>query len=75
MEITAVIIFAVVGFIIFFFVLKRLLRMAIRMAVVGAVLLALLVGAVAWWWYAPFGGEDVNRNRNANARPARSPRR
>ncbi len=76
MEITAVVIFAVIGFAIFFFVLKRLLRMAIRLAVVGAVLLALVVGAVAWWWYAPFGsGGDVNQNRNANARPARSPRR
>ena len=76
MEITAVVIFAVIGFAVFFFVLKRLLRMAVRLAVVGAVLLALLVGAVAWWWYAPFGsGGDANQSRNANARPARSPRR
>ena len=75
MEITAVVIIAVIGFAVFFFVLKRLLRMAIRLAVVGAVLLALLVGAAAWWWYAPFGGSDANQNRNAGARPARSPRR
>ena len=75
MELVAIVIFALLGFAIFFFVLKRLLRMAIRLAVVGAVLLALLVGAVAWWWYAPFGGSDANANRNANARPARSPRR
>lgn len=75
MELTAVVVFAVIGFAIFFFVLKRLLRMAIRLAVVGAVLLALLVGAVAWWWYAPLGSSDANVNRNANARPARSPRR
>jgi hypothetical protein len=75
MEIIAVVIFAFVGFAVFFFVLKRLLRMAIRLAVVGALLLALLVGAVAWWWYAPFGGGDANQGRNANARPARSPRR
>ena len=75
MEITAVVVFAVIGFAIFFFVLKRLLRMAIRLAVVGAVLLALLVGAVAWWWYAPFGSGEANQSRNANARPARSPRR
>lgn len=75
MEITAVVIFAALGFAIFFFVLKRLLRMAIRVAVVGAVLLALVVGAAAWWWYAPFGSSDANVNRNAGARPARSPRR
>ena len=76
MEITAVVIFAVIGFAVFFFVLKRLLRMAIRLAFVGAVLLALLVGAAAWWWYAPFGGgSDAGQNRNSAARPARSPRR
>jgi hypothetical protein len=75
MEITAIIIFAVIGFGLFFFVVKRMLRMAIRLALVGAILFALLVGAVAWWWYAPFGGGDVNSNRNGSARPARSPRR
>jgi multisubunit Na+/H+ antiporter MnhC subunit len=76
MEIIAVVIFALVGFAVFFFVLKRLLRMAIRLAFVGSLLLALLAGAVAWWWYAPFGGGgEANRSRNANARPARSPRR
>jgi hypothetical protein len=75
MDITAIIIFAVVGFVLFFFVVKRLLRMAIRLALVGAILFALLVGAVAWWWYAPFGSGDRNENRNSSARPARSPRR
>ena len=75
MEIIAVVVFAFIGFAIFFFVLKRLLRMAIRLAIAGAVLLALLVGAVAWWWYAPFGSGGANGNRNADARPARSPRR
>jgi hypothetical protein len=70
---TAVIIVAaVVGFSIFFFVLKRVLRMAVRLAVVGALLLALLTGALAWWWYAPFGGESkTNSNRSAPARKAR----
>ncbi|MCA1632788.1 MAG: hypothetical protein LC802_03480 [Acidobacteria bacterium] len=73
MDITAVIIFAVVAFGIFFFVVKRVLRMAIRLALVGAILFALLAGAVAWWWYAPFGGSgDANRNGNSSAR---SPRR
>jgi hypothetical protein len=46
--------------------------MAIRLAVVGALLLALLVGAVAWWWYDPLGGPADNRNapagRTRNAR-------
>jgi len=74
MELTTIVIFAVVAFGIFFFVVKRVLRMAIRLALVGAILFALLAGAVAWWWYAPFGG-DANRNGNSSARPARSPRR
>ncbi|MDT7808122.1 MAG: hypothetical protein QOJ70_1935 [Acidobacteriota bacterium] len=69
MDIIYIIVAAVVGFWLFFFVLKRVLRMAIRLAVVGALLLALLAGAVAWWWYAPFdrGGAQ---NRNAPARDA-----
>jgi hypothetical protein len=73
MEIIAVLIFAAVGFMLFFFVLKRVLRWAIRLAVFGAVLLALLVGAVAWWWYAP-PDRTSNQNRNTSARPARPPR-
>ncbi|MBA3241463.1 MAG: hypothetical protein H0T60_09600, partial [Acidobacteria bacterium] len=52
MELTAIVVFAVVAFGIFFFVVKRVLRMAIRLALVGAILFALLAGAVAWWWYA-----------------------
>lgn len=73
MEITAVLIFAVVGFAIFFFVVKRLLRMAIRVAMLGALLFALLLGALAWWYYDPLGGRagDANRgSRNAATRPA-----
>jgi hypothetical protein len=67
---TAVIIAAaLVGFWLFFFVLKRVLRMAVRLAFVGALLLALVVGAVAWWWYAPTGS-TMNQNRT----PARVPR-
>ena len=72
MELVIIIVAALVGFWLFLFVLKRVLRMAIRLAVVGALLLALLVGAVAWWWYEPFGGS--NSNRNAPARPARNAR-
>ncbi|HEX8151233.1 MAG TPA: hypothetical protein VF591_28895 [Pyrinomonadaceae bacterium] len=72
MELVIIIVAALVGFWLFLFVLKRVLRMAIRLAVVGALLLALLVGAVAWWWYEPFGGSDANRN--APARPARNAR-
>ena len=75
MELTTIVIFAVVAFGIFFFVVKRVLRMAIRLALIGAILFALLAGAVAWWWYAPLGGGDASRNGNSAARPARSPRR
>jgi hypothetical protein len=64
---------ALVGFVLFFFVLKRLLRMALRLAVVGAVLLALLIGAVAWWWYSPSGGA-TNQNRGTPARTTRPAR-
>jgi hypothetical protein len=68
----AVIVAAVIGFSIFFFVLKRVLRMAVRLAFVGALLLALGAGALAWWWYAPFGGgSKTNSNRSAPARKAR----
>jgi len=71
---TAIIIAAaLLGFLVFLFVLKRVLRMAVRLAVVGALLLALLAGAVAWWWYAPASGPTPGQNRNA-ARPARPAR-
>jgi hypothetical protein len=72
MELVVIIVMALVGFWLFLFVLKRVLRMAIRLAVVGALLLALLVGALAWWWYDPLGGSS-NSNRNA-ARPSRNSR-
>jgi hypothetical protein len=64
---------ALVGFWLFFFVLKRALRMAFRLAVVGALLLALLAGAVAWWWYAP-AASTQGQNRNAPARATRPAR-
>ena len=70
MELVIIIAAALVGFWLFLFVLKRVLRMAIRLAVVGALLLALLVGALAWWWYEPLGGGS-NANRSAPARKAR----
>ena len=74
MEIIVVAILALAGFAVFFFVLKRLLRMAIRLALFGAVLIALLVAALAWWWYAPLG-QSTNRNASGGAsRPARTPR-
>lgn len=72
MEIAVIIVAALVGFWLFFVVLKRVLRMALRLAVVGALLLGLLVGAVAWWWYDPLGG-DSRPNRNT-ARPSRNSR-
>ncbi len=73
MELAIIIAAALVGFWLFFVVLKRVLRMALKLAVVGALLLALLIGAVAWWWYEPFGGSSRS-NRNAPARPARNSR-
>ena len=73
MELVVIVAAALVGFWLFLFVLKRVLRMAIRLAVIGGLLLALLVGALAWWWYDPLGGPS-NSNRNAPARPARNAR-
>jgi hypothetical protein len=73
MEIIFIIVIALAGFWLFFFVFKRLLRMAIRLALLGAVVLALLAGAFAWWWYAPFE-RNANQNRNAPARATRPAR-
>lgn len=73
MELVIIVAAALVGFWLFFVVLKRVLRMALRLAVVGALVLALLVGAVAWWWYDPLGGTP-RVNRNAPARPSRNSR-
>ena len=73
MELIVIIAAALIGFWLFFVVLKRVLRMALRLAVVGALLLALLVGAVAWWWYEPLGGSSKG-NRNAPARQTRNGR-
>ncbi len=74
MELVAIIAAALVGFWLFFVVLKRVLRMALRLAVVGALLLALLVGAVAWWWYDPLGPAPSNVNRAGPSRPTRPAR-
>ncbi|MET0623993.1 MAG: hypothetical protein ABW250_13495 [Pyrinomonadaceae bacterium] len=74
MELAAIIAAGLVGFWLFFVVLKRVLRMAVRVAVVGALLLALLVGAVGWWWYDPLGGGPSNVNRPRPSRPARPAR-
>jgi len=74
MELVAIVAAALVGFWLFFVILKRVLRMALRLAVVGALLLALLVGAVAWWWYDPLGVGSSNQNRVSPARPARPAR-
>ncbi len=74
MELAVIIAVALVGFWLFFVVLKRVLRMALRLAVVGALLLALLAGAVAWWWFAPLGGSPNNANRRGPSRPTRPAR-
>jgi|GEM_PF-1383489 len=74
MELLVVLVLALAGFGVFFFVVKRMLRMAIRVAVLGALLFALLLGALAWWWYDPLGGrapQNGNR-RDATTRPARA---
>jgi integral membrane sensor domain MASE1 len=65
---------ALIGFALFFFVLKRLLRLAFRLAVVGAVILAaLLIFALASWWYSPPGGA-TNQNKGTPARATRPAR-
>ena len=74
MELVIIIAATLVGFWLFFVVLKRVLRMAVGLAVVGGLLLALLVGAVAWWWYEPFGGRSPNQNRAAPSRTSRPAR-
>lgn len=75
MELAIIVAAALVGFWLFFVILKRVLRMALRLAVVGALLLALLAGAVAWWWFDPLGGSPNNARRPAGpsrvTRPAR----
>jgi hypothetical protein len=74
MEILVVLFLALAGFGLFFFVVKRLLRMAIRVALFGALLFALLLGALAWWWYDPLGGRTPQggSRRDATARPSRA---
>ncbi len=71
MTAAVVIAVALVGFWLFLFVLKRVLRMAVRLAVVGALLLALLAGAVAWWWYGPSGDAPTRGAPARNSRNAR----
>jgi Zn-dependent protease with chaperone function len=74
MEILVIILLALAGFGLFFFIIKRLLRMAIRVALFGALLFALLLGALAWWWYDPLSSRtqpNANR-RDATTRPARA---
>jgi hypothetical protein len=73
MELAGIAVVALIGFAIFFFVLKRLLKMAIRLSFFGAILVALVVGALAWWWYSPLESA-ANQNRNSAPRPARSNR-
>lgn len=67
--------FAVVGFAIFFFVVKRLVRMAVRVAMVGAFFFALLVAAVAWYFYAPSNDAKTTRDGRQSATPARPARK
>jgi hypothetical protein len=74
MELLAIIAAALVGFGLFFVVLKRVLRMAVRLAAVGALLLALLAGALAWWWFDPLGGRPSNSNRTGPSRVTRPAR-
>ena len=74
MELAVIIAAALVGFVLFFVVLKRVLRMAVRLAVVGALLLALVAGALAWWWFDPLGGRPSNSNRTGPSRVTRPAR-
>jgi phage shock protein PspC (stress-responsive transcriptional regulator) len=65
--------FAVAGFAVFFFVVKRLVRMAVRVALVGGLFFALLVAAVAWYFYAP--SSDATRSGRQSATPTRPARK
>ena len=65
-----VIVCALVGFAIFFFIVKRLVRMAVRVALFGALIFALIVGAIAWWWYAPL--QNYSPPQNSNRSPQQS---
>jgi phage shock protein PspC (stress-responsive transcriptional regulator) len=60
--------FAVAGFAVFFFVVKRLVRMAVRVALVGGLFFALLVAAVAWYFYAP--SSDATRSGGSGRQSA-----
>lgn len=59
---------------VFMFMARRAVRWAIRLALLGIVVLALLVGAVAWWWYGVGGSTGPQREshptgtRRANSR-------
>ena len=59
----------VAAFGLLFILVRRALRLAIRLALAGLLLLALLVGALAWWYYSPLGSEDRERTPPARRTP------
>ena len=67
--------FALVGFALFFFILKRMVRMALRLALIGAFLFALVVGAIAWWWFNPLGNASTPNAARPQAPSAARPTR
>jgi hypothetical protein len=47
---------------------RRVLRLAVRLALAGVVVLALVLGAVAWWWYGMGSSFSPRENRPATRR-------
>ena len=59
----------VIAFGLLFMIVRRALRLAFRLALVGLFLLALLVGALAWWYYSPLQSGQPQRPSPARPTP------
>jgi NhaP-type Na+/H+ or K+/H+ antiporter len=73
LSIVATLLFAVGGFALFFIVVRRVMRFALRVALIGALALALITGALVWWFFGASGDSNSPRSP-ARARPGASPR-
>ena len=66
---------AIAGFALFFIVVRRVMRFALRVALIGALVLALLTGALVWWFFGAASGDSNSPRSPARARPGASPSR